>query len=229
MLDVVRRTIAETRERAAAALAPSRSLRSRWRYHVSRAAIFGRRLTGRLGQIVAPQFAAQSGQRSRCDRRRHHRAVGSHRLLHHRLSQGGRCPHLQGRTDGDARGAVYLRPRRTVELRHRPARGHQRDPNSHSGAHLPAHPGYQGQADAAEGGRLWRGRRLPAALPSSHPTRSSATPRFRPVCARCSAEVFLIAIASLLLGIAAYLAFAVLPLRVVDRSFRELGSDQRRC
>ena len=36
------------------------------------------------------------------------------------------------------------------------------------------------------------------------------------------AEVFLIAIGSLLLGIAAYLAFAVLPLRVVDRSFREL-------
>ena len=36
------------------------------------------------------------------------------------------------------------------------------------------------------------------------------------------AEVFLIAIGSLLLGIAAYLAFAVLPLKVVDRSFREL-------
>ena len=36
------------------------------------------------------------------------------------------------------------------------------------------------------------------------------------------AEVFLIAVASLLLGIAAYLAFAVLPLRVVDRSFRKL-------
>ena len=37
-------------------------------------------------------------------------------------------------------------------------------------------------------------------------------------------EVFLIAVASLLLGIAAYLAFAVLPLRVVDRSFRDLES-----
>jgi diguanylate cyclase (GGDEF)-like protein len=36
------------------------------------------------------------------------------------------------------------------------------------------------------------------------------------------AEVFLIAMGSLLLGIAAYLAFAVLPLRVVDRSFRKL-------
>ena len=34
--------------------------------------------------------------------------------------------------------------------------------------------------------------------------------------------MFLIAVGSLLLGIAAYLAFAVLPLRVVDRSFREL-------
>jgi diguanylate cyclase (GGDEF)-like protein len=36
------------------------------------------------------------------------------------------------------------------------------------------------------------------------------------------AEVFLVAVASLLLGVAAYLAFAVFPLRVVDRSFREL-------
>ena len=36
------------------------------------------------------------------------------------------------------------------------------------------------------------------------------------------AEVLLIALCSLLLGVAAYLAFAVLPLRVVDRSFREL-------
>lgn len=41
------------------------------------------------------------------------------------------------------------------------------------------------------------------------------------------AEVFLIAIGSLLLGGAAYLAFAVLPLRVVDRSFRALeGANQ---
>ena len=134
----------------------------------------------------ASKFPAQSRQCSRRDRRRHHRAVRSHRLLHHRLSEGGRCAHLQGRTDGDARGAVHLRPRRALALRHRPARRHQRDPHPNRGAHLPAHPGYEGPADAAEG----CGPGLAHVCPQRAHLRlrrcPSATPRFRPVCARCS-------------------------------------------
>jgi diguanylate cyclase (GGDEF)-like protein/PAS domain S-box-containing protein len=221
MLDVVRRTIAETRERAAAALAPSRSLRSRWRYRLGRAAIFGRRLTGRLahtwhtgsprnlvrvlGAIVAVITALSVpigyciiGYLKEADA-----LTYKAELTAARAAQYIYAPDAPWSYDTDQLAAISeIRTPTAVPIFQRilDTKG---KPMLQKGADL-AWPTFA--------------RSAPIIASSAVLGHAEVSASLRPLLG----EVFLIGVVSLLLGIAAYMAFAVLPLKVVDRSFREL-------
>ena len=94
---------------------------------------------------------AQPGDAARRHHRARHGPVDPHRLRHHRLLQGGRRAHLQGRAERGTGGAIHLCARCAVEIRHRPAGGDERDPHHHRRPHRAAHPRRPGRHDDAEG------------------------------------------------------------------------------
>ena len=76
---------------------------------------------------------------------------GPDRLRHHRLPQGGAVPQVQGRAYRLTGGAIHLRARGALEVRHRSARGHQRDRHPDRRAHSPAPDRQAGRGHDAEG------------------------------------------------------------------------------
>ena len=115
-----------------------------------------RRARLRVLATLAPADRSVRGAQPGNAARRHHRPdhgpVDSHRLWLYRLPQGSRSAHLQGGAVGGASGAIHLRPGLALEIRHRPAGGHERDPHHHCGSDRAAHPQRAGRLDDAEGG-----------------------------------------------------------------------------
>ena len=140
---------------------------------------------GELGARRPVGAGAQPGDAARRHHRARHGPVDPHRLRHHRLFQGGRRAHLQGRAVRGAGGAIHLCARCAVEIRHRPAGGDERDPHPHRRPDRPAHPRPAGRRHDAEG------RSAPVAdvCPPSADIRLRRDGRHRrrcpPACVRC--------------------------------------------